>query len=156
MSKAQLSVMDFSIALIIFTVLITAIILNLNTYPIRLNDQQNKNEMLINAFQISNSLTKNLGNPSSWEDDVNSLNSIGLADFDRRLSIDKVNAFINLDYETAKRIMGFYDFYFRILDLSNNEILSSGQSFNGTSSINIRRYVIYNNEKSILEFTLWE
>ena len=155
-SKAQLSVTDFSIALTIFTILIIAILITLNKYPLRINLEQSKNEMLINVFLVTDSLIKNPGSPSSWENNVNSLRVIGLADSNRILSVNKVNSFINLSYNTAKNFIGFYDFYFRILNYNNTAIVDFGLPFNGTSSISTRRHVIYNNENAIMELTLWE
>ena len=156
MSKAQLFTIDFSIALTISLVLMIALVLSLNIYPVRLNENQNKNEMLITAFQVSNSLIKNPGSPSLWENNLTSLDVIGLAQSELVLSENKVNSFINLDYNNSKNFFGFYDFYFRILDTNNDEIISYGLQFNGTSSISIRRYIIYDNEKAIMELALWE
>ena len=70
---------DLSFALIIFMILITAIILNLNKYPIRLNQDQDKNEMLINSLQVTDLLIKTPGNPSSWENNPDNLEVIGLS-----------------------------------------------------------------------------
>lgn len=156
MSKAQISITDFSIGVTIAIILFIVLIPNLNTYPVRLNEEQDKNEMLITAFQTSDSLVKTAGSPSLWENNINNITVIGLAESDRNLSTNKVNGLIDMDYSDAKRFFGFYDFYFRILDYSNNGIIVYGLPFNGTSSVNLRRHIIYDDENAIMELTLWE
>ena len=156
MSKSQISMTDFSIALIIFMILITAIILNLNKYPLRLNQDQDKNEMLITSLQIADLLIKTPGTPSAWENNPESLKIIGLADNNKLLSKDKVNKFINLDYQKAKSYFNYYDFNFKILYTNNTDIIEYGASFNGTSSITTRRYIVYDNEKAIMEIEIWK
>lgn len=156
MSKAQLATTDFYVALIIFIILLGVILLTLNNYTIRLDREQDKNEILLVAFQLSDALVKNLGTPSSWEDNATKLEVIGLAEDDHILSAKKVDAFINLSYNTTKVFIRNYDFYFRILDYYNNTLITYGMPFNGTSSVSTRRYVIYNNENAIMELTLWK
>ena len=154
MSKAQLSTTDFFIGISIFIILIVILTLLLNKYPLILNQEQDKNEMLITAFQISDSIIKTAGIPSKWEEN-NNLKVIGLADNDRSLDENKVINFTSLDYSTVKNLIN-YDFYFRILYINNTNTISSGRQFNGTQSAVLRRYVSYNNEKAIMELTLWK
>ena len=155
MSKAQLAATDFFIGITIFIILIVALTLLLNKYPLMLNQEQDRNEMLTTAYQISDSITKTPGVPSKWEDNASSLKVIGLADSDRTLDKNKVINFTGLDYNNVKDLVN-YDFYFRILYINNTDTIISGRQFNGTQSIVLRRYVNYNDEKAIMEITLWK
>ena len=156
MSKAQLVMTDFFIALMVFIILITAIIINLNNYTSRLSYDQNKNEILITLFQVSDAFVKTSGIPSSWESNLTSLEVIGLADWDRNLSVNKVKNFTNLNYTRAQSFLDYYNFYFRIMNSTNSSLVASGLVFNGTSSVSTRRYVNYNGNEVIMELTLWE
>src|SRR3989338_9098990 len=122
--KSQFATTDFYIASIIFLILMVAITVNLYTFPKKLDEGQNKNEMLITA--------------------------IGLIDFDRVLYPAKVNKFINFSYDFTKDFTKPYEFYFRLLYYNGTESLNYGTQFNGSTSITMRRHVIYNDEKQIL------
>ena len=156
MSKAQISTFDFYAALMIATVLITLIIVSLNNYSIKLAQNQDANEMLLESLQISDSFVKTFGNPTSWENDIETLNYIGLAEYDRILSKDKVMQFANFSYNFTQKYIKIYDYYFRILDYNGTELIIQGLIFNGTNSVTIRRHVIYDDEKAIMELTLWK
>src|SRR3989344_3261884 len=144
MSKAQISTFDFYAALMIATVLITLIIVSLNNYSVKLAQNQDANEMLLESLQISDSFVKTFGNPTSWEEDIETLNYIGLAEDDRILSENKVAQFANFSYDLTKQHIKYYDYYFRILNYSGEELVIQGLQFNGTNSVTIRRHVIYN------------
>jgi len=156
MSKGQIITMDFFTAALIFFLLITISLITLYTYPIRLTETQIRNEMLINALQISDSLVKSPGTPSSWEDNASSVETIGLADSDRILSEKKVNQFVNLSYNQSLSLLSFYNFYFRLINSSNHELVTYGNKTNGTTAVSIRRYVLYNNAQTTMELTLWK
>ncbi len=153
--KSQLITMDFMVGSIIFLVLITISFVSLYTYPIRLNDEQNKNELLLNTLQVSDTLIKTPGVPGAWEKNSSSLRVIGLAESDRVLSKKKVDSFVNLDYNKTRQLFGFNDFYFKLSNNTGN-ITTYGKSFNGTNSISIRRYVFYEGSRAKMEITFWE
>ena len=156
MSKAQISTFDFYAALMIVAVLITLIIASLNNYSIKLAQNQDANEMLLESLQISDSFVKTSGNPTLWENDIESLNYIGLAEYDRILSKDKVIQLANFSYNFTQKYIRIYDYYFRMLDYNGTELITQGMPFNGTSSVTIRRHVIYENGRVIMELTLWK
>ncbi|MEK6933123.1 MAG: hypothetical protein AABW56_05020 [Nanoarchaeota archaeon] len=154
--KSQFATTDFYIASIIFLILIVSLTINLYTFPKKLDEGQNKNEMLITAYQFSDSLVKNTGNPSLWEENATLIKVIGLVDFDRVLYPPKVNKFINFSYDFTKDFTKPYEFYLRLLYYNGTEDLNYGMQFNGSTSITIRRHIIYNDEKQILEITIWK
>lgn len=156
MSKGQVITMDFFFATLIFFVLIIITVVALYVYPIRLTETQIRNEMLTNAFQISDTFIKTPGIPSSWENNYSSIKIIGLADSDRILSEKKVNQFVNLNYNYSLNLISFYDFYFRIINSSNTEIITYGILPNGTIAVSVRRYILYNDDQATMELTLWK
>lgn len=158
MRKAQLASIDLFIAITVFLLLSAATIYTWNLYNKRLNENLNYEEMQLIVLRITDLLVKNPGYPPGWEENPVNLEVIGLAQDDRILSQDKVTAFVNLDYIVSKEKFNIesYDYKFRLRDLSNNTQEESGQDFTGDSSIVIERYVLLNDEKRIMEFTLWK
>jgi len=158
MRKAQIASVDLFIAITVFLVLVAATIYTWNLYTTRLNENLEYEKMQLIAFQITDLLVKNPGSPSGWEETPNSAGVIGLAQDDRVLSQDKITAFVNLDYDLSKEKFNIelYDYKFRIKDRSNNVLQESGQDFTGDIAIAVERYVLLNDEKTIMEFMLWK
>jgi len=158
MRKAQIASIDLFIAITIFLFLALITIYTWNLYNTRLGESLEYEKMQLIAFQITDLLVKNPGHPSGWEESPANVGVIGLAQDDRVLSQSKITAFANLDYDTSKERFNIepYDYKFKIKDLSNNVIQESGQAFIGDTSIVVERYVLLNNEKTIMEFTLWK
>ena len=165
MRKAQIASVDLFIAITIFLILTAATIYTWNLYTIRLNENLEYEKLQLIVFQITDLLVKNPGHPTGWEENPNNVGVIGLAQDDRVLSQDKITAFINLDYDISKERFNIepYDYKFRLKDLSGSilqdeseQYLESGQTFTGDISIVIERYILFNNEKAIMEFTLWK
>lgn len=158
MRKAQLASVDLFIAIVVFLILVTATIYTWNLYNIRFNENLEYEKMELAAFQITDLLVKSPGHPTGWEENPLNVGVIGLAQDDRVLSQDKITAFVNLDYNTTRERLKIknYDYKFRVKDLSDNILQESGLDFTGDTSIVLERYVLLNNEKTIMEFTLWE
>lgn len=155
--KAQIVTTDLFIAVVIFTILMSIIVVSWGRYTTKLDDKLNYEEMQIRAFQISNLLVKSNGNPSNWENGGN-IESLGLAARDRILSSSKVDAFVNLSYGNITKLLGIrnYDFYFKLKDSENNSLALKGNIPSGDFAVSLRRYVIYENEDAVMEFTLWK
>jgi len=158
MRKAQVASIDLFIAITVFLILSVATIYTWNLYSTRLNESLNYEKMQLITLQITDLLVKNPGFPSGWEENINNLDVIGLAQDDRVLSQDKITAFIDLGYDVSKEKFNieYYDYKFRLRDLSNNTLQESGQDFAGDTSIVIERYVLVDDKKRIMEFMLWE
>ena len=155
--KAQIVTTDLFIAIVIFTIIMSIIIISWGRYTAKLDDRLNYDEMQSRAFQISNLLVKSQGSPSNWENGGNA-ESLGLASRDRILSSSKVDAFANLSYGNITKLLGIrnYDFYFKLKDFENNTLVLVGNIPAGNFAVNLRRYVIYENEEAVMEFALWK
>ena len=155
--KSQAFVIDFSIAITIFILLLTASIVVWNNHKSKLAQDINYNEMMIIAYRITDLLVKTSGQPDDWTKD--NLQVIGLADSNRELSVDKVNNFSNINYDTAKEILYIkgYDFSFQLITQSQQLTNLYGKnSSNASQIISLRRFVLYNGTEAIMEFKIWD
>lgn len=153
MSKAQVALIDLFIAFFLFMLLLSVTISTWNLYLIRLNENNENNEMIIKAFQTTDALVKSRGVPTLWN--LTNVNLTGLAQSDRVLSTEKVDLFINLTESQIKDIfkIQLYSFSFSLKDIDENILIERG---NVTSErvVNVKRYVLYENEPAILEFKI--
>lgn len=158
MRKGQIGSIDLFVAIFVFFILLAVLMGMWNLYYTRLNEGTEYEKMRLLAFHISDIFVKTPGYPSAWETSPASAEAIGLASSDRVLSSAKANAFAAMDYSFARertKLTG-YNFKFRIKDLSNNVLLSSGSNISGDTAIAVERYVEYENEKAIMEFAVWK
>lgn len=155
--KAQIVITDLFIALFIATILIILIIFAWNRYTIILNEDADYKEMQIIAFQTADLLVKSNGEPINWEETPTSVDVIGLAGSDRNLSIEKVNAFVNLSYNITSKSLGveYYDFYFQLKHINGTKLAEHGKTPSNVV-VNVQRLVSYKNEKAIVEFAVWK
>lgn len=157
--KSQIFTIDLMVAMFIFIVLLTAIMLMWNRYIVIANNQIEYNEAQIMAYQVSDLFVKTKGKPSNWEENSSNALIIGLASSDRIISTAKVNAFLNISYNNSKKILNipYYDFSFQINDLLGNNLTNFyGNTAEGDFIISLKRYIFYENEKAIMEFQLWK
>ena len=157
--KSQIVMIDLMMAMFIFIVLLTAIMLFWNRYTLTANKQIEYEEAQFMAYQISDLLVKAKGKPLDWEKNLSNVHVIGLASSDRIISTSKVNAFLNISYNNSKKILNipYYDFSFQIKDLGGNNITALyGKKAGEDFIISLRRYVLYENEKAIMELKLWK
>ena len=151
-NKGQIAAIDFFISLLIFSVLLTITMLRWSSYHSKISERMEYHDMMTKAFQISDALVKSPGVPSNW--DSSNVKIIGLAAEDRKLSIDKVNAFTNLSLNKTKSILQIYGykFYFNLTKINGEAIKQYGEKSDGKKSVNVRRYLLYGNEKAIMQF----
>lgn len=155
--QAQLFTIDFFLALFIFSILLIASMVSWNNYNSKIISEMEYNTLMNKAFQISNALVKSQGYPVSWNSE--NVQIIGLASDDRMLSSDKVNEFIDIPKNTTEKIFKIYeyDFYFSLKNMDNVLLKEYGYNLtNAKKSASIRRYVLYDGEKAVMEFTLWK
>jgi len=154
--KGQIAALDFFIALLIFSVILTITMLRWSNYYSKISERMEYHEMMTKAFQISDALIKSQGVPSNWNKD--NVRIIGLAIEDRILSVDKVNAFANLSFNKTKSIFQIYGykFYFNLTKINGEAIKEYGDKPTGKKSVSVKRYVLYNNEKTIMQFDVWK
>lgn len=156
--KSQIAVTDLIIALSIYVILILFVVFTWNRYTMILQDDFNYNVMEITAFQVTDLLVKSGGEPEDWEKDPGSVEVIGLASFDRNISAEKVDAFLNnISYRNASKLLGtaYYNFYFQIKHINGTRLREYGISSTNRSVVNVQRLVSYKNEKAMVEFALW-
>ena len=161
--KGQVAVLDLFISALIFSIIVTTVMFTWNSYTQKIEDQLDYNSDLLTAYHISDLLTRYPGKPSSWEFlqhvSINPVEIIGLAQDDRVLNPMKVDRFLALEYEfiQEKLNIGAYDFYFHLTEIDGDEfnpILEVGNITDNSSAVVLKRYVIYNETESILEFWL--
>ena len=179
--KSQSVVIDFFIAIFIFVIIVSITTLMWNRLSLELHDKVVQKDMLLKAYHITDTLIESPGSPSNWESEIEDLEgiddrikSIGLADSDRQLSLNKIYAFLTLvdannqdNYNMAKKILNIegFDFYVKLYGVSFS-FFEEGKSPNfyvADRTITIRRYITINDEGfdgcqngCIFEFSLWE
>src|SRR3989344_8398280 len=114
--KAQTSIIDFLIATIIFTILIGISILTLYNYNNKVIEDISYEDIQVKAIQITDSLIKNEGNPTRWEDNISSALVIGLAENDRIIKKEKLDAFADINHSYGVKLLntGEYNYYFKL------------------------------------------
>jgi len=132
--KGQTIIIDLFIAISIFVLLIGA------------------TDLQVKAFQVTDLLVKSTGNPGAWENNISSAAVIGLAESDRVLDRNKVEAFANISHNEGVKLLnlGDYNYYFEIKDVNG------GNLPNGDVKFNVERYVSYEGSDEIFKFTLWK
>lgn len=155
MSRAQIATTDLFLAVIIFLILITAFFVTWNVYQSRLTDAISRSEMELYAVQVADQLVRSPGIPADWENNPDSeISSIGLSAGDRIISEGKLAAFANMTAEQfASLNIGSYNFYF-VLMQGNDAVAEVGE-YPAGSSVTIRRNVLYQNEVSTIQVSLW-
>ena len=153
MPKSQAAVADLFIAFFLFIIVLSATIYTWNLYITRIDEERENNEITMKAFQAAEALVKSQGIPENWS--LSNVNLTGLAENERILSFKKVDLFVNLTEEQIKNIfkIQLYNFSFVLKDIEGNKIKEIG-SITGEKSVNVKRYVVYENEPAILEFKM--
>ena len=159
--KSQVYSIDAFFALCIFVIILILFATTLNNYNYKLSERVDYDNMVAKAFQISDLLIKNEGRPVDWGATNITAEIIGLASEDRILSETKINRLRNLSINQTRSIFKIYgnEFYILLKNSSGENITSYGNPFNESSSkkvVNIKRYVLYKNASTILEFSIWK
>lgn len=142
--KGQLFSSDMVASVFLFSIAVSTVLFAWNSViDNSVNDMQRK-DMEITATRILDILVKSPGYPIDWEKSNASV--IGLANYDRTIDANKLNTFINMDYNTTRKIFGIpYDYFFRIGNYT--------KGVNGTEAVFVRRMVIFNGTQ-FMELTL--
>src|SRR3989338_2918927 len=156
-SKGQVVSYDLMIAVFIF-LLVFAFALSVWQNSIgAIAGEKVLYEMKNSAVQISNQLVITSGVPSNWHLSGDA-NLYGFALSRRALSLQKLNAFKALDYNSAKGKMGIADYNFYIkIEQDLNKVYEAGSAESGAEiAINSSRVVSYNGKNAIFYFTLYK
>lgn len=156
--KGQVVITDLMVSIFIFIFIVLLIFSLWTFHNVRLQDNLNFEDMQTKAFQISNVLVKSQGDPSNWENNHSTVSVIGLAQDDRILSEAKMNNLTDMSYGNVSRLLklGKYNMSLNISDLSGNTLASFGEYKEGETVVEIRRYVLYGETKSIMALRIWE
>ncbi|MDP1694982.1 MAG: hypothetical protein Q8L34_05580 [Candidatus Woesearchaeota archaeon] len=161
--NGQAAVTDLFIAISVFIILITITTLTWNLYNIRLTSRFDYDDMMLRGFQVSDLLVKSKGIPPDWHINYNTAlpQVIGLADNERVLSPEKVDAFKALSDSDPAAIknalnINLYNYYFVIRNQTGVPLLNTGLFPSGKYAVNLARIVSYNNQPVIMEFAIWK
>ena len=176
--KSQSVVFDLFIALSIFVLINAILIIMWDKYAEEIDEKTSQKDMWIKTYHITNLLVESQGRPSNWQDDFNTIESLGLIERDRRFNSGKLEAFLDLiknNYSFVQNLLNIegFEFYFKLFDKSG-PIDAGGEDplFFGIAgdvsgrTTTIRRYV-YSDElcdgvcmcrerQCIIEFSLWK
>lgn len=171
--RGQAAVTDLFIAISVFIILITIITLTWNLYNIRLTSRLDYDEMMLKGFQVSDLLVKSKGVPANWQNnynkttprqtpaDINPPQIIGLADNERILSPEKIDAFKDISDANPQIVkdalkVNLYNYYFVIRNQTGVPLLNTGLFPAGKYAVNLARIVLYKDQPVIMEFAIWK
>src|SRR3989344_3907752 len=174
-TKGQAAVTDLFIAISVFIILITITTLTWNLYNIRLTSRFDYDDMMLRGFQVSDLLVKSKGIPPDWHisynttypnprgsnADIKPLQLIGLADNERVLSPQRVDAFKDISDANPQIVkdalnINLFNYYFVIRNQTGIPLLNTGLFPSGKYAVNLARIVSYNNQPVIMEFAIWK
>src|SRR3989344_564481 len=164
--KGQVQSLDLFVSATVFIVLIVTLILVWDNFSKRLDAKVSYEDLSEKAIKITDVLVETRGVPDQWENDADKANVIGLVSNDRVLSNNKIEEFIDMEYDDVKKLFNIeaYDFYFKIID-SNGAIIQvddndvefgNKPSLSSKFVITIQRVVLRGGSEFVLEFTLWK
>jgi hypothetical protein len=153
--KGQVAVLDLFIAVLIFGIIVATVMFTWNSYNSKIDDRIEHNTNLLRAYHVTDLLTKYPGKPSNWENCFEEGATIlGLAKADRIIDQNKLFSFLDMEYNLTRDKLSInnYNFYFK---LENQDVLyEKGLKINDSSTVAIRRIVIYNEVETNMDFWL--
>ncbi|MFH1317271.1 MAG: hypothetical protein ABII01_07155 [Candidatus Woesearchaeota archaeon] len=163
--KAQVAVSDLFIAIFVFMILITIILVSWRIYSLRLNNNVAYRDMTERVYYISDILVKSQGFPEDWEDNPlyqENPDILGLADSPRNISIDKVAWMESIDGDDRDKIKDLLKIrgYLYSIVISDFESDTHLVEFGDTPAeigqiIRIKRIVNYDDERAWFIMSLW-
>lgn len=144
---------DLMFAVMIFLLLFAFAIAKYSSLMNDLGNDDARKEMRNKAEIIAGSLAEGRGVPENWHVlSPNDINQIGLSRKPMVVSGERLQKFISMDYNEARRILGIpaYDFFFSLSGLNLGVV-----PLNAEEAIKIERPVEYEGNISLMEFTLW-
>ena len=157
--KAQIFSTDLVLSMIVFEIMIIFIFSIWNLYTVRLAQDINSKDLGITTFEVCEILISNQGIPENWQENPSNVTTIGLASNTNSLSQEKINSFLIQDYNQTKEKFNIerFEFNFKILDLNNNLLNSTGLNTTEETEeiISIQRFIDIENNTRQTIFTLW-
>ena len=142
--KAQLFSSDMIVAVFLFLAVASAALFAWNSAADKSVQTTQRQDMEITGTRILDILVKSPGYPIDWEN--KNATTIGLASYDRTIDANKLNAFLDMDYNRTREIFGIpYNYFFKLGNYT--------KGVNGTEAVFARRAVIFNGTQ-FLELTI--
>ncbi|HLC56826.1 MAG TPA: hypothetical protein VJJ23_06320 [Candidatus Nanoarchaeia archaeon] len=160
--KAQLAMIDLMVAMGISLIMIAAIVISWNNIMNEINAKKGLDDMHIKLLQVSDVLISSYGTPSSWEKDVNNIESLGLATSDRILNTAKLTAASSLSTSIITSLLQLqsYKLIVDVKELDDTplyQIRSTADSPSETVTlIVLNRLAMLENEVVKVKFTFWK
>ena len=159
-SKGQFFSIDLVLSLVVFAIIFVFVLSLWNIYSLRLNEKINGEEIELLAFQISDILVDSQGIPGNWQQDVSTLQIIGLQQYPGSLQNDKITAFLAFDYAQSKQLFNIerFEYQFRVLDRTGNVLNLKGMAYNTSTKeiASVKRLVLLDNQTRQIIFTMWK
>lgn len=157
MSKGQIFSTDLIFATGIFLILMGLVWYNWDDMRYEMDETVEINEMEHLALSISDALVMTSGEGHNWVDDPENATSIGLTSLPGKVSQERLDAFVDMDYDDQREKLGTgaFDFWFALKTSSGSVIQSTGSNPEGDRRISIVRPVIYNGEPSFVNLMIW-
>ena len=127
--KGQTNITDLLIAILAFVAAFVVFIILSDRSARDAFLASNFNEVTINGITITEAFIGNGGIPIDWESDPGSVQSIGLVEDQNNIDLDKLSAFVSMDYNISKTKMGLQpniDYHFQVLDSDGVVLYESG------------------------------
>lgn len=142
--KGQLFSSDMIASVFLFFIMTSMVLFSWNSVIDKSVQNMQRQDMEITGTRILDTLVKSPGYPSDWEN--KNATTIGLASYDRTIDSNKLNAFLNMDYDKTREIFGMpYNYFFKLGNYT--------KGLNGTEAVFARRAVIFNGTQ-FLELTI--
>lgn len=144
---------DMAVAIFIFLALFISIITAWNSVLDTSNQNIQRKHAEMTVLRIADEFVRSGGYPPHWEGNPLSALTIGLAGSDRILDGSKVQAFLDMDYETSKDVLKTEGYDFRFILVNNGSV--KGPVPDSDNIFFTRRIVVLNGTNETLELYLW-
>lgn len=133
--RGQILTTDFFLALLVFLIILGALIISWNHIADSAGLDIERKNMELTALRTIDILVKN-----------------DLVYADRTIDENKLQTFLNTNYNTTKDVMGIpYEYFF---DFMNNNITKG--YLGGDTRVTVKRAVVYKNRGDVIEITIWK
>jgi hypothetical protein len=161
--RAQAWSFDFMASVTIFFLILVVLFFVWEYTAFQNTDQMVFNDMEDRALITVDTIIRVKGFPEDWND--SNVEVLGLASEENVLNESKILMLVDMDYQTAKRLLGIYDynFYFQLVHLNDSQAYANGTALvtgldptpNSTAVVPVERYILFDHKVAKLRFMLW-
>ncbi len=163
--KAQVWSFDFMASVLVFFMILAVLFFAWEYTTFQNEDQIIFNDMENSALTLADSIIRTRGFPEYWNE--SNVQVLGLASEENVLNETKILMFVQMDYDSAKRILGIpaYEFYFQLLRLNGTQARANSTDLltgldptefqNSTIIVPVERYILFESRVAKLRFMLW-